>query len=369
MTYAPVATAGPFPVDFPVFDEDGVDLKVTVDAIERADWTFVGTLESGFLGTPNTWINGEVTFDDPITGALVIKGLRAPRRVAQFQEGKGVPARDINAALNTLTAVDQELRRDVDEFVDRLEDLDEAVAAAAASAVLADTASDVAIAASAVAVDAAADAQAALAQLVSLTFTIRADLEAATIPALVKAVRTAGYSAAGDGGGSTFVRVTSEPSHVAKVRSADRFLPDGSTDATNGGWWVIVTDKLYSRQVGVHLSSSAAETAFGDFLTAAVAIKARARVNRGEVYDFPAGSVSLPEGIDLDWRGASLRRTVDLTVPLLQGIGTLADKIEGITIRGGKIEYTAATTDTGITNSTAIWIDDGRRADRIYSAA
>jgi hypothetical protein len=32
-------------------------------------------------------------------------------------------------------------------------------------------------------------------------------------------------------------RVSSEPSHPWKFRSADRYLPNGSTDNTNGGWW------------------------------------------------------------------------------------------------------------------------------------
>jgi len=118
VTYTPVNSAGPFPLDFPVFDGTGADLRVTLDEVEIAGWTFSGTIEAGFYGDPNTWINGDVTLSAPVTGSLRIDGKRMPRRVAQFQEGQGIPARDMNAALNTLTAVDQELRRDMDRVGD-----------------------------------------------------------------------------------------------------------------------------------------------------------------------------------------------------------------------------------------------------------
>lgn len=68
-----------------------------------------GSLKAGFYGAPNTWINGSVTLATPVTGALVIAGRRAPRRVSQFLEGRGVPARDLNVELNILAAVDREL--------------------------------------------------------------------------------------------------------------------------------------------------------------------------------------------------------------------------------------------------------------------
>jgi hypothetical protein len=36
---------------------------------------------------------------------------------------------------------------------------------------------------------------------------------------------------------SIWRRAPSQPAHAARFRSADRFLPDGSTSSTNGGWW------------------------------------------------------------------------------------------------------------------------------------
>lgn len=61
--------------------------------------------------------------------------------------------------------------------------------------------------------------------------------ETTDIPGTVNFVRTAGAQAVGDGGEGLYARVDSEPAHDAKFRSLDRYLPNGSTDGTNGGWW------------------------------------------------------------------------------------------------------------------------------------
>lgn len=76
------------------------------------------------------------------------------------------------------------------------------------------------------------------------TFDSVEDAEDATMPASVKAVRTRFYApdfatAAGLVGGARYRRVTSQPSHELKFRSVDRFLPNGTSDNTNGGWWAI----------------------------------------------------------------------------------------------------------------------------------
>lgn len=65
----------------------------------------------------------------------------------------------------------------------------------------------------------------------------RAALEKRDVHAGISAVRLDGYTAAGDGGGALYVRAFDEPSHPGKIRSADRFLPNGTEDPANGGWW------------------------------------------------------------------------------------------------------------------------------------
>ncbi|HYI39217.1 MAG TPA: glycosyl hydrolase family 28-related protein [Allosphingosinicella sp.] len=55
--------------------------------------------------------------------------------------------------------------------------------------------------------------------------------QAATIPA------TVGTLELQDRGHSYWRRVATEPAHPGKFRSQDRFLPNGTTDSTNGGYW------------------------------------------------------------------------------------------------------------------------------------
>jgi len=65
--------------------------------------------------------------------------------------------------------------------------------------------------------------------------------EDATIPAYAKVCHTQSYSAeaAYGVGGARYKRVTAEPSHDLKFRSTDRYMPNGTTDSTTGGWWEI----------------------------------------------------------------------------------------------------------------------------------
>lgn len=66
----------------------------------------------------------------------------------------------------------------------------------------------------------------------------REDIEGASFHAGMNSLQTRGYYSEGDGGAAQYTRVASEPAHALKVRCADRFLPDGSTDEANGGWFV-----------------------------------------------------------------------------------------------------------------------------------
>ncbi len=61
-------------------------------------------------------------------------------------------------------------------------------------------------------------------------FATKLDAATSTIGAEITHLRTAGYSASGDGGGTLYDRVASEPSHALKVQSAD------------GAWWELVSE-------------------------------------------------------------------------------------------------------------------------------
>lgn len=70
-----------------------------------------------------------------------------------------------------------------------------------------------------------------------------ADVAAATIDSSIDHIQTAGYTTAGDGGGSiatnaTYERVGSEPSHAGKIQSAD------------GAWWELTGQRVNVMQFG-----------------------------------------------------------------------------------------------------------------------
>lgn len=77
----------------------------------------------------------------------------------------------------------------------------------------------------------------------------RSVIAASIIPAGRNEVQTLAYSTPGDGGEANYVRVFSEPAHDLKVRSLDRFLPNGNIDP-NGGWWEISERRIYVDMCG-----------------------------------------------------------------------------------------------------------------------
>ena len=72
----------------------------------------------------------------------------------------------------------------------------------------------------------------------------------ATIGGSIAGLQVLGFAEAGDGGDAIYARAIAEPSHAGKFRSMDRYLPDGSTDPDDGGWWEIVGADLSPRQFG-----------------------------------------------------------------------------------------------------------------------
>lgn len=106
-----------------------------------------------------------------------------------------------------------------------------AAGSATAAASSATTAAGSATAAAASAVAAAAST--------APVFSSRAALSAALVPPTVTVAPCLGYAAAGDCAPFVMKRVTSQPEYGG-ARSADRYLPNGTVDNTNGGWWIYV---------------------------------------------------------------------------------------------------------------------------------
>lgn len=67
------------------------------------------TSPTGVIGLiPQPITNGILTFNSAQTGTVQIVGARRPRRVTQFQEGRGVAARDLNEAFTDIVAQNRE---------------------------------------------------------------------------------------------------------------------------------------------------------------------------------------------------------------------------------------------------------------------
>jgi hypothetical protein len=64
---------------------------------------------------------------------------------------------------------------------------------------------------------------------------------ATAFDSVTQVVSVLGYTTIGIGA-QTIRRVTSEPAHPGKYRSLDRYLPNGTINNTNGGWWELYTD-------------------------------------------------------------------------------------------------------------------------------
>ncbi|OAE40672.1 hypothetical protein A7J57_10460 [Agrobacterium tumefaciens] len=79
----------------------------------------------------------------------------------------------------------------------------------------------------------------------------RNGMESLQFPPGMNSLETRGFAIVGDGGRAHYKRVSLEPSGGLKVRSADRFLPNGSADPVNGGWWELDEPEIWSAMAGV----------------------------------------------------------------------------------------------------------------------
>lgn len=99
----------------------------------------------------------------------------------------------------------------------------------------------------------------------------RTEVATLTIPAAVVTLQTSGQTTAGDGLAARYKRVDADPGASAdKVRSADRFISDGTVDNSNGGWWLRVSDLSGEEIVSIlddYLGSSDWRTGGGGSVT------------------------------------------------------------------------------------------------------
>lgn len=106
----------------------------------------------------------------------------------------------------------------------------------------------------------------------------------------------------------SFAELTGYPA-LSWFRSGDRFMPDGSTDETNGGYWLIDEDELTPEMFGArgdngptdNFAQLAAMFAVADMIGGFV------RLKPGAVYFVKSGALTIPEGvIVLGYDGATI---------------------------------------------------------------
>jgi hypothetical protein len=111
-TYTLSSQTGPFAVNFAIYG-DGNDytnwIEVWLNDVKLNAAQYTLTSPSGSISTiPRPITDAVITLTTSSSGALVILGDRRPRRLAQFAENRGVPARDLNQALTDIVADQRE---------------------------------------------------------------------------------------------------------------------------------------------------------------------------------------------------------------------------------------------------------------------
>ncbi|WP_421593076.1 hypothetical protein [Shinella sp. M27] len=107
--YNPVTPTFEFAAGFPIFSDE--DISVTVDGLERYDFSVSATYENGVS------TNAKVVFSSGVTGLVFVIGARSPRRSNRFKDGAPLPTRDQNLALDVIQGEVQEARRDIGRAV------------------------------------------------------------------------------------------------------------------------------------------------------------------------------------------------------------------------------------------------------------
>jgi hypothetical protein len=274
-TYTPVVPTTEFPALFPIFAND--DLSVYLDGVERFDFTVTASYVEGVSN------NAKVIMNSSVTGSVVIAGERDPRRQNRFLNGGALPIKDMNLAFDVLEGEMQEARRDIERSVrseigqpgfvldpdlvdgdvpmkqgDRfvpgpnLPNLASSlIAEATAQANRAQEEADRA--------DAEADRAAGYVndivseKEVPITAT-RNGMASILLPPGMISLEVRGFAAIGDAGGAKYRRVsfadlTGYPA-LSYVRSLDRFMPNGTIDVVNGGYWVIDEKEVTPQMFG-----------------------------------------------------------------------------------------------------------------------
>lgn len=251
-----------FAVPFPFFADS--DLVVTVGGNLKTlttDYTVTGHGETS---------GGTLTFGTGVSNAeVVIERVLPISRVTDFPDTGPFRFDDLNTELDRIIAIVQQVDVGMGGFEERIQQ--------------------------------AVDLLESLLHTETGTtqYNTRTAAAAATIGVGVTYLRTAGYAAVGDGGDSLYKRATSEPAHPGKFQSVDRYLPDGTTHSTNGGWWELVCqDYVLGEQLGMSSASSNNAPALQNCIDFATAKNVRVKLGRAEYHVTSGVTISAPITIE-----------------------------------------------------------------------
>ncbi len=114
--YNPVSMTTDFPTDFPIFGRNigevpATDIEVEVNGALRTDFTIVADFVDGIS------TNAIVRMSGGVTGTVIVRGRRSPRRTDEYKPGAPLKIEDHNYSLNRVESELQEVRRDADRVV------------------------------------------------------------------------------------------------------------------------------------------------------------------------------------------------------------------------------------------------------------
>lgn len=111
-TYTITSSTCACAVGFQIYGDNndyGNWIEVWLNGVLQSSSSYTVTSPTGPLASiPRPITDAVLTFNAAQTGTVVIVGARRPRRVAQFPEGRGVAARDLNQAFTDLVAQNRE---------------------------------------------------------------------------------------------------------------------------------------------------------------------------------------------------------------------------------------------------------------------
>jgi len=150
-------------------------------------------------------------------------------------------------------------------------------------------------------------------------------------------------------GGFTLRRVAAAPGHGFGVRTADRFLPDGSVDPANGGWWdfpvgVDVTAEMLGAKGATVIDGEVADdtVAIRNALSLATALRVGLRLSHPDGYAI-SGPLTIQATVEIYGAGGSRPTLHALTTDARIEIGRASE------VRLHEVNYSGVHPVTGVT--------------------